>query len=477
MTETAVSDKYKKHELRTHIYSRPSMYIGSIEPNTIETFVVDNSNKIIKKQITYIPGLFKIFDEAIVNAIDHSVRTKNEENPVKNIRVHLNKATGVIEILNDGIGIEVLKHTEYGIYIPELIFGELLTSSNYNDDVIRTVGGVNGLGIKLANIFSKEFTIETVDHIRKKLYKQTFKNNLTVKEQPEIKTCQKKPYTKITFMPDYEKFGLKEMTDDMYELFKKRVYDVSACTTASVNVYLNDIKIPVKDFEKYVDLYLDTKTKQPRFYEMPNERWEIVVAVNTTGVFEQMSFVNGINTIRGGKHVDYITNAITKRITEMVLTKKKKVVRPQQIKDNIFVFIKSVIENPSFDSQTKETLTTLTAKFGSKCELSDKFYEKLYKSGIIEQALSANEIIEQKKLVKTDGKKVNKIIVPKLDDANFAGTKDSKKCTLILTEGDSAKSTAIAGLSVIGRDYYGVFPLKGKFLNVRDASLKSVSEN
>ncbi len=477
MTETAVSDKYKKHELRTHIYSRPSMYIGSIEPNTIETFVVDNSNKIIKKQITYIPGLFKIFDEAIVNAIDHSVRTKNEENPVKNIRVHLNKATGVIEILNDGIGIEVLKHTEYGIYIPELIFGELLTSSNYNDDVIRTVGGVNGLGIKLANIFSKEFTIETVDHIRKKLYKQTFKNNLTVKEQPEIKTCQKKPYTKITFMPDYEKFGLKEMTDDMYELFKKRVYDVSACTTASVNVYLNDIKIPVKDFEKYVDLYLDTKTKQPRFYEMPNERWEIVVAVNTTGVFEQMSFVNGINTIRGGKHVDYITNAITKRITEMVLTKKKKVVRPQQIKDNIFVFIKSVIENPSFDSQTKETLTTLTAKFGSKCELSDKFYEKLYKSGIIEQALSANEIIEQKKLVKTDGKKVNKIIVPKLDDANFAGTKDSKKCTLILTEGDSAKSTAIAGLSVIGRDYYGVFPLRGKIMNVKDVSYQKITDN
>jgi len=477
MSETEVDNKYKKHELRTHIYSRPSMYIGSIEPNTIETFVVDNSNKIVKKQITYIPGLFKIFDEAIVNAIDHSVRTKTDANPVKNIKVLLNKATGVIEIFNDGIGIEVLKHGEYGIYIPELIFGELLTSSNYNDDVIRTVGGVNGLGIKLANIFSKEFTIETVDHIRKKLYKQTFRNNLTVKEEPEIKTCQRKPYTKITFLPDYEKFGLKEMTDDMYELFKKRVYDVSACTNASVNVYLNDIKIPIKDFEKYVDLYLDTKTKQPRFYEMPNERWEIIVAVNTTGVFEQMSFVNGINTIRGGKHVDYITNAITKKITEMVLAKKKKTIRPQQIKDNIFVFIKSVIENPSFDSQTKETLTTLTAKFGSKCELSDKFYEKLYKSGIIEQALSANEIIEQKKLTKTDGKKINKIIVPKLDDANYAGTKDSKNCTLILTEGDSAKSTAIAGLSIIGRDYYGVFPLRGKIMNVKDVSYQKITDN
>jgi DNA topoisomerase-2 len=484
MVDTAVDNKYKKHELRSHIYNRPAMYIGTIEPNTIETFVIDNSNKIIKKTITYIPGLFKIFDEAIVNAIDHSVRTRKDladgkvdTNVVKNIKILINKATGVIEIFNDGNGIEIVKHSEYGIWIPELIFGELLTSSNYNDDEIKTVGGVNGLGIKLANIFSKEFSIETVDHIRKKIYKQTFKDNLTIKETPEIKSCQKKPYTKITFLPDYPKFGLKELTDDIYDLFKRRVYDVSACTDASVNVYLNDIKIPIKDFEKYADLFLDTKTVQPRFYESPNERWEVVVAVSTTGTHEQMSFVNGINTIRGGKHVEYITNAITKKLTEMTLAKKKKTIKPQHIKDNLFVFIKAVIENPSFDSQSKETLMTQITKFGSKCELTEKFYEKLYKSGIIENALSATEVVEQKKLTKTDGKKVNKIIVPKLDDANLAGTKDSSKCTLILTEGDSAKTTAIAGLSVIGRDHYGVFPLRGKIMNVKDVTYQKISEN
>jgi len=478
---TSIENKYKKHELRSHIYSRPAMYIGTIESCTIDTFYVDNSNKFIKGQLTYIPGLFKIFDEALVNAIDHSVRTRQDISdttlPVKNIKVHINKATGIISIFNDGNGIEIIKHSEYDIWIPEMIFGHLLTSSNYDDDVIRTVGGVNGLGIKLANIFSKEFTIETVDHIRKKIYKQTFKDNLTVINEPDIKTCQKKPYTLITFLPDYEKFGLQEMTDDIYNLFKKRVYDVSACTDVSVNVYLNDTKINIKDFEKYVDLYLDTKTIQPRFYEKVNDRWEVAVAISNNGIFEQISFVNGINTIRGGKHVDYLLNNITKKLIDMTLAKKKKTIKYQHIRDNLFIFVKCVIENPSFDSQSKETLTTQFNKFGSKCELSEKFYEKLYKSGIIENALNANEISEQKKLVKTDGKKVNKIIIPKLDDANLAGTKDSYKCTLILTEGDSAKSTAIAGLSVVGRDLYGVFPLRGKIMNVNDVSYSKISEN
>jgi len=477
---TETDKKYKKHELRTHIYSRPSMYIGTIDPNTIDTYIVDDNDLILKKNITFIPGLFKIFDEAVVNAIDHSVRTRKDENNnniVKNIKININKETGVIEIFNDGMGIEIIKHSEYDIWIPELIFGELLTSSNYNDDEVRIVGGVNGLGIKLTNIFSKSFIIETVDSTRKKLYIQNFSENLTIKEAPEIKSCQRKSYTKITFKPDYEKFGLTNITEDIYNLFKRRVYDVSACTDVSVNVYFNDKKINIKDFEKYTDLFLDTKTIQPRIYEKVNDRWEVSVAISKTGSFDQISFVNGINTIRGGRHVEYLVNAITKKLVDMTLAKKKKAIKPQHIKDNIFIFVKSTIENPTFDSQTKETLTTLVTKFGSKCELSEKFYEKLYKSGIIELALSATEVVEQKKLVKTDGKKINKIIVPKLDDANLAGTKDSKDCTLILTEGDSAKTMAISGLSVVGRDKYGVYPLKGKIINVKDITLQKITDN
>ena len=339
---TEIDKKYKKHELRSHIYSRPSMYIGTIDPNTLETYIINDDNKVIKENITIIPGLFKIFDEAIVNAIDHSVRTRKDypDNIVKNIKVNINKETGVIEIFNDGMGIEIIKHNEYDIWIPEMIFGELLTSSNYNDDEVRIVGGVNGLGIKLTNIFSKSFIIETVDSTRKKIYKQEFKENLTIKEIPDIKSCQKKSYTKITFLPDYEKFGLSNINNDIYNLFKRRVYDVSAFTDTSVNVYFNDNKINIKDFEKYADLFLDTKTIQPRFYEKVNDRWEIIVSISKSGNFEQISFVNGINTIRGGRHVDYIINSITKKLCDMALTKKKKTIKPQHIKENLFIFIK-----------------------------------------------------------------------------------------------------------------------------------------
>ena len=479
-----VEDKYKKYELLEHIQSLPDTYIGSTELTRIKTYIYENNvNKMVEKTITYIPGLLKIFDEVIVNAIDHSIRLKfdSRENIkfVKNIKITINKESGYISIYNDGNGIDIEKHSEHNnIWIPELIFGELLTSTNYDKSEEKIWGGKNGFGAKLTNIFSKEFSIETVDHYTKKIYSQTFENNMTVRSKPIIKQCSKQPYTLIKFLPDYKKFGLDSgLTDDIYELFHRRIIDACVTTNKEVQVWFNNEKINIKDFEKYAELFIDNKKETPIIYEVCNDRWEIAVCQSKTGIHEQISFVNGINTIRGGRHVDYILQNIIKKLTDLVLTKKKKQIKSQHIKDNIIIFVKSTIVNPSFDSQSKETLTTQVSKFGSKCELSDKFFDKLYKSGIIDKALSLTEFHDQKKLVKTDGKKTSKLIIPKLDDANLAGTKHSQDCTLILTEGDSAKTMAISGLSVIGRDKYGVFPLRGKIMNVKDASINKISEN
>ena len=265
----------------------------------------------------------------------------------------------------------------------------------------------------------------------------------------------------------------------MYKIMEKRVYDMCAITSKDINVYLNDTKIDCKTFEKYVDLYIGSKTEHNRVYEEINERWEIVASYNDFNGFEQISFVNGIWTIKGGKHVEYILNQITKKLTELISKKHKDlIIKPQSIKENLILFVKSTIVNPMFDSQSKETLTTPVSKFGSKGEISDKFIDKLYKSGIVEKIIEISQSQTQKDLKKTDGKKKKTIKgIAKLDDANLAGTDKSKECTLILTEGDSAKTMAIAGLSKVGRDKYGVFPLRGKLMNVKEMNVKKILEN
>jgi DNA topoisomerase-2 len=479
-----ISKKYQKLDHREHVLHRPNMYIGNIDQDTCSSWVFDDaSNKMVKKTLTYIPGLYKIFDEILVNAIDHGVRLKSlkEEgiNYLKNIKVSIDKTTGYIEIFNDGDGIEIDKHPEHHVYIPELIFGHLLTSANYDDKQERIIGGVNGIGSKACNIFSKHFTIETVDAKKKKLYKQEFFDNMSRKSEPVIKSYTKKPYTIIKFLPDFEKFKCTSLTDDMYDLMVKRTYDTCAVTDPEVNVFLNGKKLEYKTFEKYVDLYLGSKADHVRVYEKIDERWEVVASFNDDCGFEQVSFVNGIWTIRGGKHVEYMSNQLVKKLIDLAQKRKKEVsIKPQYLKDNLIIFIKSIIVNPNFDSQTKETLTTPYSKFGSKPELTDKFIERMYKSGIIEKALSIGSLLDNKNMKKTDGKKRNIIRgLVKLDDANWAGSTKSSQCTLILTEGDSSKTMAMAGIDEVGRDRYGVFPLKGKILNVKDCNIKKIIEN
>jgi len=484
MPDQKIEDKYKKYELREHIYNIPDTYIGSINPINLDIYLFnDETKKMDTKNINYVPGLLKIFDEVIVNAIDHSVRLIMEEakgkkdvKHLRNIRISIDKDSGFLSVYNDGNGIDVVMHDTEKMYVPELVVGNLLTSTNYNHQEEKIIGGKGGYGMKLANIFSKEFYVETVDHYRQRIFTQKYRNNMLEKDKPSVRVSSKQPYTKITFLPDYERFGLNGITEDIYDLFRRRTIDAAACTNKNVSIYFNDEKLPIKDFEKYSELFID-KTESPLIYEACNERWEIAVGLSKNGTFEQISFVNGINTIRGGTHTNFITNTIIKKLSDMIESKKKKIIKAQILKDNLFVFIKSTIVNPAFDSQSKETLTTPVSKFGSKCDISDKFIEKLYKTNIVEKALSLTEFQNAKKLSKTDGKKTSRLIIPKLDDANLAGTKDSDACTLILTEGDSAKTMAIAGLSIVGRDKYGVFPLRGKVMNVKDASLQKISDN
>ena len=473
----------KKTQLE-HIIDLPDTYIGSVENTELDTWIYDEENeKIINKNITYIPGLYKIFDEVLVNAIDQHIRVENDINikqKVTEIKVNIDQEKNCISISNNGIGIPIVEHKEHKIYIPELIFGQLLTSSNYDKDEKKVTGGKNGYGAKLANIFSTKFKITTIDHEKKLKYEQVFENNMTKKNKPIITKCNDKPYTNIEFYPDLNRFNIDKINDDTINLMKKRVIDCTACTNKNVSVYLNDKKIECKTLEKYVSYYLNDDNE--KVYEEVNDRWEVVMVVNPDAKFEQVSFINGISTMKGGKHVDYVVNGITKKLQTYISTKgykrKKLDLKAAHLKDNMFIFVKSTVENPSFDSQIKEYLTTPSSKFGSTCILSEKFIEKVLKTSLIDRAIKLNEFKDTLGLQKISGKKISSVRgIEKLDDANKAGSNESLDCTLILTEGDSAKALAIAGLSVIGRDYYGVFPLRGKLLNVRDINMKRITDN
>lgn len=487
MTSKNTTQDIKKYTHVEHVLKIPDTYIGSTELSTEDLWVYDEEhNKMVKETLTFCPGEYKIFDEILVNALDQYVRINQkiqagEKNllPVKNIRVSFDTDENCISVQNDGEGISVELHPTENIHIPELIFGNLLTSGNY-DKKNKITGGKNGYGGKLANIFSTHFILETVDSWNQKKYVQHFRDNMSVKEKPTITACKSKPYTKITYYPDFAKFNQKslQLTPSILKLITKRTYDAAAITGQNVNVYLNDKKLECKSFEKYVNLFLGDAPKQ---YLDVNERWSICVAVNPNQQFDHVSFVNGITTYQGGKHVEYITNQVTKKLADYIQKKKKVSVKTAYIKENLFVFIRSSINDPSFNSQVKEFLTTPISKFGSKCELNDKFIDKLAKMGLMDLAINLSAFKENKDLKKTDGKKKTTLRgIPKLDDANWAGGPKSQECTLILTEGDSAKSLAISGLSIIGRDKYGVFPLRGKVLNVKgdDKNLaKKILEN
>ncbi|XP_062866444.1 DNA topoisomerase 2-beta [Trichomycterus rosablanca] len=476
----SVERVYQKKTQLEHILLRPDTYIGSVEPVTQLMWVFDEEIGMNFREITYVPGLYKIFDEILVNAADNKQRDKN----MNAIKITIDPESNTISVWNNGKGIPVVEHKEEKMYVPALIFGHLLTSSNYDDDEKKVTGGRNGYGAKLCNIFSTKFTVETACKEYKHSFKQTWQNNMSKTSDPRIKHFDGDDFTCVTFQPDLTKFNMEKLDKDIVALLTRRAYDVAG-SCRGVKVSLNGKKLPLNGFRSYVDLYVKDKLDETGVTlkvvnEVVNERWEVCLTMSERG-FQQISFVNSIATTKGGRHIDYVVDQIVSKLIEVVKKKNKAgvSVKPFQVKNHIWVFVNALIENPTFDSQTKENMTLQTKSFGSKCVFSEKFIRAATNCGIVESILNWVKFKAQTQLnKKCSSVKHSKIKgIPKLDDANDAGGKHSSDCTLILTEGDSAKSLAVSGLGVIGRDRYGVFPLRGKILNVREATHKQIMEN
>ena len=488
-----MAEQYKKHTHREHILELPDTYIGSTETVDETRWVWDAaSSKMIHRTVRFNPGIYKIFDEVLVNARDAMVRSAEPgKTPVKHLDVVCGCVDGVytVSVENDGDGIPIEEHPTEKVFVPEMIFGHLLTSGNYNKEEEKIVGGKNGYGAKLANIFSTAFTVATRSPKHALVYSQTWRTNMSICEKASVRKDKAKGYVRITFCPDLKRFHgcSSDGTDliaDMKIILQTRVLEIAAMAGKEVKVSFNGVHIETNTFEKFVRLF--TRDNATLSYERCGVRWE-VAAVLTRSLFSEdqgtpedrhISFANGINTRKGGKHVDTVQRHVLGDICESAMKKRKLDIKPSQLKEAVTLFVNATIVNPSFDSQTKECLTTPGAKFGSQPQFGGKLTEGLIKSGILDEAQAILDAKLAREAKKTDGAKRKTLRgLPKLEDALWAGTNKSSECTLILTEGDSAATSAITGLKVVGREKWGVFPLKGKMLNVKDISLDKFNKN
>ena len=460
-----VNEIYKTLSDIDHTLLRPASFLGSVVSEKSNQYVLEDS-KFVLKEVLYNPGFHKLFDEIISNSVDESKRPNTKLNTIK---VEIDKTKGTISVFDNG-GIPVEIHKDTKMYVPQMIFGNLRSSSNYNDDEDRSWVGVNGLGSKISNIFSTSFVVETADG--KKKFEMEWTNNMKKHSKEKIISTSKH-FTRITYTPELSRFGMKEISDDDIKIMEKRVYEIAGCNP-KLTIFFQGKKIMINSFKDYCNMYLDENN--PLIY-IENKDWQVGVALSTTGNFQHVSYVNSVYTYDGGNHLIHILDQITPYLREKITKKYKTDILPGQIKNHIFLFVNSTIIRPSFSSQTKEKLISDVKNFGTSIELNEKFLSQIYKSEItnsITDWLDKKKMADDSKAEREANKTIAKIKVEKLVDCKWAGTLKKSKTSLSITEGDSA---AAGFRKFRDPNTQALFPIRGKILNVRVSSKDKIRAN
>ena len=465
-TNTNNKRRYQKMDPISHILKRPDMYCGSnrLRPN-IEYVAQkeEDGYRIFRSEILSSPAILRIFIEPLSNAIDNVERSRKTSTPCTKIKVSINMETGETSVWNDGDIIPIEMNEEERCYNHSMIFGQLLTGSNYDDEEERVLSGRNGLGAKLTNVFSTHFSVKGCDPKNQKILKQNWVNNMQQTNGPEIKNTKlTKGYTQVTWIPDFSRFGLKDgYTQDIVNLYTRFILD--AAMLSKVKVYLNDEIIPINSLADYARMY-DTPTNENLYIKTNTSE----VLLTPSREYETISFVNGVYTKLGGQHVDAwseelfrpIVNKFNGVTTKNTSSKKKKTTPKVNIGDirNFFrLFVISTVVRPEFDSQDKNKLESPAIE----AQVKQSHINNILRWSVmdnIEEIIRAKEMVVLKKAERV----TKKTRVDGLDPANKAGSKYGYKCSLFICEGLSAKTYVVAGIKegvygllvVIGLEFY-----------------------
>lgn len=448
-----------------HVLKRSDMYVGSVENDEQEAWILEGV-VVMKKRIQFPPALLKISDEILCNAVDQHIRGRG----TGKIKVIVNDSC--ISVENDGDSIPFDNIDD--LPTPTVLFGCLRSGENFDDTSARVTGGKNGYGCKLTNIFSSEFSIDIVNNGRR--FRQKWTNNMETRHQHIISVSgKKKNYVRVTFRPDFVRFGVENMSTDVQALIKKRALDAIFCFP-TLQVYINGKQI-FKTQMDYIKSVRPLPHVDSKLVLSKGKDWSVVVFKNASGEFQHMSFANGIATSRGGTHVTHVLKRVTKIISTALIKLKLKP-SATVIKQHLFLLIRTDVVNPVFESQCKTLLATKRSKFKSQWIPDSKFTKSLIKSSLFFHLVDIFSKKLEQKLQNLDGKKTVKCRVPKLIDAKFAGTAKSEYCTLVLAEGDSALSMLLKGVTGNRlQKTIGLFPLRGKLLNCAEAAPSKLMAN
>ena len=447
-----------------HVRKRPGMYIGSVS----------------------IRGLHHLVYEIVDNAVDEALAGY-----CKNINVTIEEGN-VICVEDDGRGIPVDIHSKTKISAAETVYTQLNAGGKFGGDSgYKVSGGLHGVGASVVNALSDwtEVTIQRDGGI----FQMKFKRGKTVQPLTRIGDSNKTG-TKVRFFADGSIF---ETLNYEYSVLEERFREM-AFLTKGLRITIEDkrgeeprksdfcFEGGLKSFVEYLNKNKEKINKDPIYIEKDGDVPVEIAVQYTTSYSENIySFVNNINTVEGGTHLEGFKRALTKSFNDYarsknILKEKDSNLVGDDIREGITAVISVKVREPQFEGQTKTKLgnsevsgivtsivnEALSNFLEENPNIAKAILEKwISASRAREAARKARELVRRKTALETT------TLPGKLADCS---SKNPEECEVYIVEGDSAGGSAKQGRD---RKFQAILPLWGKMLNVEKARADKIYGN